>query len=90
MPYKSGLEAIQEIKAYVNILNQKAKKKGHNNTLQTEEARVKMPIFCMYSQHQQRGFLKYALSKGVDHVISKPPNQDEILKIVMKALEEKI
>lgn len=59
------------------------------NAVLSEEATVKMPIFCMYSQYQQRGFQEYTQSKGVDHFISKPPNQDEICKIITKALEEK-
>lgn len=47
-----------------------------------------MPRFIMFSAHQRKGFQDFVLERGVDQIIEKPPNQDEIFSLVVKAMVE--
>lgn len=73
MPYLTGLEAIGEITSSYKSKNWQG----------TDD--IRLPTFCMFSVHQFQKFQAYALERGVDQFISKPPNKEEILKIVQRA-----
>ena len=45
-----------------------------------------MPTFVMFSAYKHRAFQEFAILHGVDYIIEKPPNQDEIFNLVMKVL----
>lgn len=46
-----------------------------------------MPIFVMFSAFKNPAFREYALQNGIDAIIDKPPNQDEICNLVKRAVK---
>jgi hypothetical protein len=45
-----------------------------------------MPTFCLFSVHQHKAFVDYSREKGVDYFLEKPPNPDQISKVVQRIL----
>jgi hypothetical protein len=56
--------------------------------LQTTFVPLRMPTFVMFSAYKHRAFQEFSIMHGVDYIIDKPPNQDEIFTLVMKVLED--
>ena len=42
----------------------------------------------MFSAYKHRAFQEFSIMHGADYIIDKPPNQDEIFKLVMTVLED--
>lgn len=88
MPHMSGLQVISEIKAFVNIQHHSGNRLDSQGREQHVRAKTRMPTFCMFSNHtKNKAFQEYA-SQHVDHFLSKPPNSEEIFKIVVSKLRE--
>lgn len=49
-------------------------------------AEIRMPTFCLFSVHQHKAFVDYSREKGVDYFLEKPPNPDQISKVVQRIL----
>jgi len=49
---------------------------------------LRMPTFVMFSAYKHRAFQEFSIMHGADYIIDKPPNQDEIFKLVMTVLED--
>ena len=47
-----------------------------------------MPTFVMFSVHSQKGFRDFVKNRGVDFVIEKPPNTNEIEDLIRKILSD--
>lgn len=87
MPECNGLDTIKEIKALYTITNHMlaAKKRGKQGCTTNADYHLVMPKFVMFSAHVRRGFESFIKEKGVDFIISKPPNKEEIFNILVSA-----
>lgn len=85
MPMMTGLKAIKEIKALFNTVNSRIlcnKKERFETGSKTGLREVRMPIFALFSCHQNKAFLHFCVERGVNHFLDKPPNPDQIFNIV--------
>lgn len=42
-----------------------------------------MPFFVLFSVHNHSGFREFVKERGIDYIIEKPPNSDEIMNILI-------
>ena len=90
MPVMTGIQAIQEIRAFYSQMSLRAHRKAEIQDSPEpvpQRAKFTPPIFVMFSIYQQKGFQEFAKGHGVDYFINKPPKQEEILNIVMETLK---
>lgn len=73
MPLVSGLETIKEVSSLYNHSNFKIKSKQAIEGLDSD-CSLLMPKFAMFSVHFRKGFEAFVREKGVDVILSKPPN----------------
>ena len=91
MPTMTGLEAIKEIKALYNAVNTRITR---NREISSETGSktglrdIRMPVFALFSCHQNQAFQHFCLQRGVSQILDKPPNPDQIFKLVEKTLKD--
>jgi CheY-like chemotaxis protein len=73
MPFMTGVEAINEIRAFYSIQNARIRQVRNsimtkdNNNVRLRE--MSMPTFIMFSVHKTRIFQEYCMEHGVNYVI---------------------
>ena len=93
MPIMTGLQAIKELKAIYRISYHNeffAPANGDEAQLPNpnQHCLLPMPKCVMFSAHIRKGFSEFLKNEGVDYIIDKPPNQEEIFKILVSATDE--
>jgi hypothetical protein len=78
MPIMTGLEVIQELKAFFTIIG---REKNSEQDLPLES-----PTFAMFSAHSHRGFREYIKERGVDFILDKTPCVEEISKMIITSI----
>ena len=95
MPNMTGLNAIKMIKGFYDTIRWNVQVKNPKyadaRNFDPENGRAaNYPTFCMYSQHSHKGFREFVLDpdRGVDYIIQKPLNLEEIYEIVVNAVNK--
>ena len=91
MPIMSGIEAIKEIRNLHKITNENIR--SRHELLSSEASKhvpdeLCLPKFLMFSSHLRPRFSDFTKDHGVDHVIQKPPNQEEIFTLLLGFVNE--
>lgn len=91
MPKLTGLDVIKEIKALYANVNRRIQLNVGDAERDVDSisfAEMRIPTFCLFSVHHHKAFVDYTREKGVDYFLEKPPNPDQISRIVRKILED--
>ena len=82
MPMMTGLEAIKEIRALYRTINARIKLAALNQpsaetgSEKTGIKYVRLPKFALFSVYKNKVFEEFAMERGVDFIVEKPPNPD--------------
>ena len=82
MPMMTGLEAIKEIRALYSTINARIWHAALNQTRaetgspKTGIQYIRLPKFALFSVHKNKAFEEFAMERGVDYFVDKPPNSD--------------
>jgi hypothetical protein len=80
MPVKNGVQAIQEVKAICNVTN--------HQLVSDPRGQIYMPTFAMFTVHTGQVFKEYLRSNDIQRIIQKPPDKEEIFKIIVEAMTQ--
>jgi CheY-like chemotaxis protein len=87
MPIKSGIEAFKEIRAFFEHHNACCVNKADGDDERLSR-RLRKPTYAMFSAYQFTTFRAHALKSGFDYNLQKPPDQQEIVNLVMNSLRK--
>lgn len=92
MPGISGLEAVLKITELyetasktVSLRDTETKQSSVTDSL-NKGTKFRRPYFAMFSVHKNPSFQNWVTERGVDQVIQKPPNQEEIFSMILREL----